>query len=177
GGGFGGGGSGGGGRGGGGGRLQLALYYTLYLRDDVLIRSGVPVLDLLNGSAIGSAGGQSRHAVEAQAGFANDGFGARLSANWQSATMVRGGGLDDNLSFSGLATINLRLFTDLGQQPGLARRHPWVRGARVTVALTNLLDSRMHVRDSTGITPVSYQPDLLDPLGRTVRISIRKLFF
>jgi hypothetical protein len=33
------------------------------------------------------------------------------------------------------------------------------------------------VRDATGATPVRYQPDYLDPLGRTVMFSIRKLFF
>jgi hypothetical protein len=32
------------------------------------------------------------------------------------------------------------------------------------------------VRDAAGLVPNSYQPDLLDPLGRTVSISIRKLF-
>ena len=31
-------------------------------------------------------------------------------------------------------------------------------------------------RDGSGVTPVNYQPDLLDPIGRTVSISIRKLF-
>ena len=173
-------GGGGGGRGGGGARLQLAVYYTLHLRDEVLIRDGVPVLDLLNGSATGSSGGQPRHEVQAQAGFSRNGLGARLSANWQSGTVVDGsgsGGIDDNLRFSGLATADLRLFSDLGQLPGLAHSHPWVRGMRVTVALTNLLDSRLRVRDATGATPISYQPDLLNPLGRTVKISLRKLFF
>jgi hypothetical protein len=33
------------------------------------------------------------------------------------------------------------------------------------------------VRDATGATPISYQPDYLDPIGRTIRIGIRKLFF
>jgi len=33
------------------------------------------------------------------------------------------------------------------------------------------------VRDANGVTPISYQPDYLDPTGRAVRLSIRKLFF
>ena len=32
------------------------------------------------------------------------------------------------------------------------------------------------MRDAAGIVPTSYQPDLLDPLGRTIMISFRKLF-
>ena len=58
-----------------------------------------------------------------------------------------------------------------------ARDHPWARGLRVSLSANNLLDSRQHVRDATGATPVRYQPDYLDPLGRTVMFSIRKLFF
>ena len=48
---------------------------------------------------------------------------------------------------------------------------------RVTLGVDNIFDSRQRVRDATGMTPVSYQPDYLDPLGRTVRVSVRKLFF
>ena len=32
------------------------------------------------------------------------------------------------------------------------------------------------VRDAAGNVPLNYQPDLLDPLGRTIMISFRKLF-
>jgi hypothetical protein len=32
------------------------------------------------------------------------------------------------------------------------------------------------VRDAFGDVPFNYQPELLDPLGRSVTISIRKLF-
>jgi len=32
------------------------------------------------------------------------------------------------------------------------------------------------VRDSSGATPLRYQPFLLDPLGRTVTLSLRKVF-
>jgi hypothetical protein len=51
----------------------------------------VPELDLLNGSAIGNSGGRPEHEIEAQAGYFRNGFGAGLSANWQSGTFVRGG--------------------------------------------------------------------------------------
>jgi len=47
----------------------------------------------------------------------------------------------------------------------------------VTLGISNIFDSRQRVTDASGGTPVSYRPDYLDPLGRTVRLSIRKLFF
>jgi hypothetical protein len=36
---------------------------------------------------------------------------------------------------------------------------------------------RQQVTDQTGAVPVNFQPDLINPLGRTVRLAIRKLFF
>lgn len=186
------GGGGGGFRGGGGGRgfggppggarLQLSVYHTWHIRDQILIRPGVPVLDLLNGSAVGSRGGQPQHEIEANATFFKNGLGAWLAANWQSGTLVRGGpsplgGTTGDLHFSSIATLKLRLFADLGQQPKLVRSHPWLRGTRISVGVDNLFDTRLRVTDQNGVTPISYQPALLDPLGRSVRLSIRKQFF
>ncbi len=173
------GGFGGGGRGGGGGRLQFALYHTWHFTDRVLVQRGGPSLDLLNGDAIGTSGGQPRHELEGQAGYNNNGLGVRLSANWQSATDVNGGtlGSPQNLHFSALGTLGVRLFGDLGQRIELIKRHPWMRGMRVAVAVDNLFDARQRVTDASGTTPVAYQPDYLNPLGRTVRLSVRKLFF
>ena len=174
---------GGGGRGAGGGeqqggRLQIAVYHTYFFRDDILVRPGGPTLDLLDGSTIGTGGGQPTQEIEFQLGYSNNGFGARLTGQWESATHVDGapGSVSGTLHFSSLATANLRLFADLGQQPALVR-HAWARGARVTLSVTNLTDSRQNVRDATGATPLAYQPDYLDPLGRTVRLTLRKLLF
>jgi iron complex outermembrane receptor protein len=179
-------GGGGGGRGGfggfGQGRLQLAVYHTWTFKDQILVQPGLAPLDLLNGSAVGSNGGQSRHQVDVQAGVFKDGLGARLTATWQSGTVVRGapglaGANSSDLFFSPHATLNLRLFADLGQQISLIRKHPWIRGTRVSFSIDNLLDSRLTVRDANGVTPLSYQPGYIDPVGRTVRLSIRKMFF
>jgi iron complex outermembrane recepter protein len=164
------------------GRLQLALYHNWRFRDEILIREGVAPLDLLGGSAVGNRGGRSRHELEVQAGIFRNGFGARLSANWQQATMVRGGpdgmgGTRGDLFFSDLATANLRLFANLGEQRRLVERAPFLANSRLTLSIDNLFDARLRVRDETGATPLGYQPAYLDPLGRSVRIAFRKQFF
>jgi len=173
----GGGGFGGGGQGGQAGRLQLALYHTIVFKNEILVRRGGPLLDLLNGSAAGNDGGQSRHEIEAQAGYTWNGLGARVSANWRSGTFVRGDVGASDLNFSGLTTVNLRLFANFTAVPGMVQKHPWLRGARVTFSVNNLFNEKVTVRDQTGLTPVSYQPDYLDPIGRSVRLNVRKLFF
>lgn len=43
------------------------------------------------------------------------------------------------------------------------------------VASWRVFDSRIRVRNALGATPLSYQPAYLEPVGRVVRISVRKL--
>ena len=169
--GFGGGGFGGPNR----GRLQLSLTDTVTLVDQATIRSGLPKLDYLHGDAASQTGGTPRHKVELQAGWSNNGLGARLSGNWRSGTRVTGG-TNGDLQFSPLTTADLRLFANLGERFDLVAKHPWLIGSSVRLEVDNLFNARPQVRDALGGVPSSYQSDLLDPIGRTVMISFRKLF-
>jgi len=179
----GGGGRGGFGRFGGGpptgGRLQVAVYHTIYFTDRVLVSPGGPTLNLLGGAPASVTGGQYRNEIEGQLGMTLAGFGARLSEDWRQGTHVIGlpGTPTENLDFSSVTTLNLRLWDDLGRQRQVVRRLPWLRGARVTLAVTNLLDDRVGVRDGFGATPLSYQPGYIDPVGRAITLSLRKLFY
>jgi hypothetical protein len=157
-----------------GGRLTFSLTDTITLVDDVRIRDGL-TLDYLHGDAFGQGGGRSQHQVEGRAGYSNNGLGAFLSANWRSGTEVTTATGDD-LRFSPLATFDLRLFANLGQRFDLVAKHPWLRGSSVRFEVTNILDSKQRVRDSNGVVPFNFQPDLLNAQGRTVAITIRKLF-
>jgi len=175
--GFGGRGGGGGGFGGGGGnrgRLTFSLTDTITFTDKVTIAPGF-ALDYLHGDAAGSSGGTPRHLVEARAGYANNGLGARFSANYRSGTRVDSLTGDD-LRFSPLATFDLRLFANPGDIPELVLKHKWLRGAQVQFNVSNIFDAKPKVRNAAGDVPLTYQPDLLDPLGRTIGITIRKLF-
>ena len=132
-------------------------------------------LDYLHGDAAGSTGGTPRHQVQAQAGYFNNGLGARIGANWRSGTNVNTLTGDD-LRFSPVGTFDLRLFANPGDIPEMVVKHPWLRGTQLRLEANNVFNSRPKVRDATGGVPLNYQPDLLDPLGRTITISFRKLF-
>lgn len=175
----------GGGRGGRGaamqpgqGRFNVSLYHTYRIQDEITIRDGLPVLDLLDGAAIGARGGQSRNEVQFQAGLFKSGMGGFLNANWKESTRISGGSSPtDDLTFSDLTTVNLNLFADLSSRQTWVAKYPWLKGARVSVGIENLFDQRLDVRDGLGETPLSYQPDYLDPLGRTFRVGLRKILF
>ena len=181
GGGFRGGGGGRGGRGGGffgggnRGRLTFSLTDTITFVDQVNIAPGFPIVDYLHGDAAGQSGGTPRHNVQAQAGYFNNGIGARFVGNWRSGTNVDAL-TGDNLHFSPLATFDLRLFANPGDIPEVAVKHQWLRGSQVQLRVDNIFNSRPKVHDINGAVPLNYQPDLLDPLGRTIMISFRKLF-
>jgi hypothetical protein len=175
-----GGGRGGGGRGGGGaqdGRLRISLFHTIYLADRFLVRPGGPVIDFLDGASVNGAGGQTRHEVQAQINIAERGYGAELNADWKSGSTVKGAaGSTGDLDFSGLTKVNGRVFADLNQRKTLIEQHPMLKGVRISFAVANIFDQRVKVRDALGVTPLNFQPAYLDPLGRTWKIELRKLF-
>ncbi|MCE7796164.1 TonB-dependent receptor [Sphingobium sufflavum] len=164
---------------GGGGRIQFAVYHTVNLTDKVRLAAMLPELNLLNGDTLGERAGQPRHEIEVQSGFSQAGFGARLTGKWEGATRVVGtaGTPTSNLRFSSLATFNLRLFANLGARPELVGKMPWLRGARIQLGVNNIFNTRQSVTDGTGATPLAYRPGLVDPLGRTITLSLRKQLF
>lgn len=166
------------GRGGMGGRINLAVYHTWHLTETATLRDGLAPVDLIDGGTLGSGAGQPRHEVDVQAGWSRSGLGLRLNANWQSATRVAdpGGSPATNLHFSSLAKVDLRLFANLGQMPGIGLKHQWLRGTRLSVRVDNVFNERQRVTDANGTTPLAYRPALLDPLGRTITLDLRKQF-
>lgn len=158
-------------------RLMFSLQHNWRLEDSVLLRAGGPTLNLLGGDALDNRGGRPRHEIEMQAGAFKRGLGARLTATWQSGTTVRGlAGSASNLSFGDLATVNLNLFANVADYIGRSKAPAWLKGTRISLSATNLFDARQDVRDGSGATPIGYQPAYLNPIGRTVALSLRKVF-
>lgn len=170
---------GGGGRGRGGGmqpgqgRFNLSIYHTWRLQDEIVIRDGLPVIDLLDGGATGSRGGSPRHEIQAQGGVFRNGMGAFVNANWRDSTTV-----GDTLRFSDQTTINLNMFVNLDQQQSLIQRFGWLKGSRINLGFQNIFDTRTEVTTQDGsVVPLNYQADYLDPQGRTISLTFRKILF
>ena len=155
-------------------RLEITVYHSWIFQDTVLVRNGLPLVDLLHGGTLGG-GAQPRHRIEFNTGITDNGVGIRLTGQWQSAATVAESASPGNglLHFSSLATFNLRGFVNLQQR---IPKQSWARGTRLTLSVTNLLNQRQRVTNDAGVTPQAYSPGYVDPLGRTIALSIRKLF-
>ncbi len=172
---------GGGGFGAGGGqpsRWNIALYHTYRIQEEILIRPGVPILDLLNGSATSSNGGAARHEVELSGGMFHKGFGLRLQGTYKSGTTAKGTGLpgSNDLKFSDIAAINMFLFVNLDQKARVVKAVPFLKGSRITLRVENILNDIVDVRDQNGNVPLGYQQGYIDPRGRVFELSVRKRF-
>ncbi|KLI63286.1 hypothetical protein AAV99_11505 [Aurantiacibacter marinus] len=159
------------------GRWFANIQYTLELENTVLIAPNIPLLDLLDGDAL-SGGGQPRHSITWRSGAFYDGYGMLLFARYTGQSRINGSGLagSTDLFFDDFATINIRTFVDLGQRDNLVAAIPFLKGSRIGFDIDNLFDSRQRVTDSSGATPLRYQPFLIDPRGRSFEIEFRKLF-
>jgi hypothetical protein len=167
----------GGGRGGNGGRWNLSLSDTIELTNTVLVAPGGPLLDQLHGDAV-SGSGVPRNTLSLEGGLFYNGFGLRFSGNYKSGTDVVGSGLpgSSDLHFGDLFTLDLRMFADLGRQESLTKAVPFFKNSRVSFSVTNLFDTRQEVTDQNGDVPLRYQPYLVDPTGRSLQVSFRKMF-
>lgn len=176
--GFRGGGPAGGGSADGRGRWFVNFNYNYQLKSEVLIAEGGPLLDLLDGQALSGDDGQPRHSVRFNGGLFYAGFGANVNARYIGSSRIAGGDTpgSEDLFFDDYVTVDLRIFADLNQRTSLIESVPLLQNTRVTFAVDNLFDTRQRVVDSMGEVPLRYQPFLVDPIGRSFSIELRKLF-
>lgn len=166
------------GRGGGApGRWSLGLYHTAQFRNRVQVSPTGPALDLLDGDAL-TASGTPRHSLEFNGGLFYKGFGGFMQGNWAAPTTLGASGLPgtSDLRFGSVTSVNLNLFAEFSMMPKLVKQVPFLKGARVSLRFENLFDSVQKVTDASGIVPLSYQRDYIDPRGRTIELEFRKAF-
>lgn len=162
---------------GGGWRVKLSATDIWTLRNARQSRIGLPVVDLLKGGAVGYGGGTSRHTIELDANVLHRGVGLEVGANYRGPSRISAGayGVEspNDLFFASQTFVNSRIFANLGP---LVPEAKFLKGTRISLEVQNAFDSKLRVTDRTGRTPLRYQPYLLDPQGRTVKIALRKVF-
>ena len=146
---------------------------TVRLDDRLTLRPGQPTLDLLDVGSLDGNGGRSRYEAQGNLGGSYGPLQGGVFAMWQSATRISSDIAASDLRFSPRTYLGLYSTIDAAQlAPGAA----WARKMTFQLQVQNILNDRIAVRDRNGTTPYRFQPTFLDPYGRVVKLSVRKLF-
>jgi len=108
------------------------------------------------------------------------GLGAMLNWQWQNATRVDNAGVaggQGELRYSALSQFNLSLFVEPANlASGGNAAKTWASNMRISIDLQNLFDSWQRVTSPDGQVAAGYDRYALNPLGRTIQLTIRKRF-
>ncbi len=159
-----------------GGRWSISLYDNIRFMDQIVIRSGLPVLDLLGGGATGNNGGSARHSIDLDGGYFNKGIGFRVTGSYLSGSTVTGSTAVSTLKFGDLAVFNLNAFINFDSRKKLVKDVPFLKGSRLRFGVQNIFDRIRDVRNGSDAVPLSYQPGYIDARSRVIEIDFRKRF-
>lgn len=154
-------------------QFSASLNHRWRLKSELLTQRGIPVIDRLGGD-----GGQSRHLLSLQLTAGKRGIGASLNGNWSSSTRVRTGASDVRGGFIAKppAIFNMSLFVEPEHVLLDAGKSPWMKDVKLSLEVQNLFNGYRRVTFGDGSVPAGYSRDEIDPLGRTMRVTIRKRF-
>jgi len=153
--------------------FSLSIAHSWQLASEMVIRPGLPVLDRLRDS------GQPRHNVTLNLVVGRRGMGASLNGNWNGPARVRssgeaGGGAEFRYPSSVL--FNMGLFAEPERWGGAWREANWASNLRISLDVQNILNGYRKMSVLGGSAPRGLTRDEIDPLGRTIRLSVRKQF-
>lgn len=158
-----------------GGRWNIGLNYAYTLDDTLILKNSGVKLDLLEGDALDTEMGH-RHQLTLDGGLNYRGIGGRLAAVWKGESEIATGYGAERLFVDDQATLDLSLFASTDLMPQLNMAVPFLNGAQVRFEINNLTDSQRKVTNSAGLVPTAYQSALLEPEGRSFKLSLKKQF-
>jgi hypothetical protein len=148
----------------------FTLNYRRRLKSELLTRPGLPVIDQL-----GRDSGQSRDFFSSQLTIGKRGIGTSLNASWTGGARLENPGAQE-YRFAPLATFNFTAFLEPQYALPGAAKAPWLKNVRLSLDVRNVLGGYRRVTLADGSVPIGYRRDEIDPLGRTVKLSLRKRF-
>ena len=156
---------------------QRPSYYagigpTIKFSDRLQLRPGTPEFDLLRGDTV-TNGGMARASGYAYGAIYYLGNGLTFDGWYGGANRVRNADPAADLRFSPIVKLNIGAYVSLHH---FLRDQEWTRKLQLKLDVSNIGDAHQRVRDGNGRVPNRFQPDYLDATGRTVTLSLRKLF-
>lgn len=153
-------------------QFNISVHHRWRLKSELLTRPGVPMIDQLR------AGGQSRHDLSLQVSAGKRGFGVNLGGIWSSPGRLRGGAGNDDTAFHFRPPLvfNLSAFMEPDHLFAPPRKKGILNDLRLSVDVQNLFNGYRRVTLADGRVPAGYSRTEISPLGRVVRLTVRKRF-
>lgn len=148
-----------------------SLTHHWRLESEMLIRPGIPAIDRL-----GKDGGQARHMLSLQITAGTRGLGASWNANWTGPAHLRGATSARDFHFKPTMTHTLSMHVEPQHLIESLGDQPWARHLKISIDAQNLFNGYRRVTFSDDSVPAGYTRDEIDPLGRTVSLTVRKRF-
>jgi len=155
------------------GSLYLGVSPNFFLRDRLELKPGLPAFDLLGGDTIDGWQGHYRFAIWGWGGLSKAGDGVSFTWQYMGPSHIHGGSPTTDLDFSSRFNLDVSTFVWLRHW---FPKENWLKKTKLTLQVTNPFDSYVHARDANGDTPFRYQRAFTDSAGRTVKITLRRLF-
>ena len=153
--------------------FSLSIIHNWQLASEMIIRPDFPVLDRLRDS------GQPRHNVTLNLAAGRRGMGVSLNGSWNGAARIRSGdatGGATEFRYPSWVRFNLGLFAEPEHWGVALRERAWMTNLRISLDVQNILNGFREVSVVGATTRRDLTRDEIDPLGRTIRLSIRKQF-
>ena len=144
---------------------------SIKFSDRLQLRPGTAELDLLDGDTI-YGGGAPRAFGYAYGGINYLGHGATFDCWYGGGNRVRSAVPASDLRFFPIFKLNMSAYVAVHR---FLKTEAWTRKLQLKVEVSNLTDAHQRVRDGNGQVPNRFQPDYLEPIGRTVSLTLRKL--
>ena len=151
--------------------VTASLNHRMRMKSELLTRPGIPSIDRL-----GPENGEARHTISFQATAGRRGLGASLNANWIGPARLRGTAPAGSFHFKPSVIYNFSMHFEPHHIFASLNDQGWSKHLKFSLDVQNLFNSYRRITFSDGSIPPGYSRDEIAPLGRTVRLNVRKRF-
>lgn len=155
--------------------VRVSLGHNWRLSDTTIIRAGLPAMDRL----AGDGGGSARHDLNARVDVRDGPWGLNLAGTWRSGYRIRrDSGRDgpDDLKIGTFSAVNLGLTHRLNDGAKDADGERGAGDLQLELEVENVFDTRPTARLGDGRPAPGYGRDDQDPVGRTIRLTLKSRF-
>lgn len=151
-------------------QFSLSVTHRWRLRSDLMIHPWVPTINQME------LNGQSKHAVSLLANISQKGYGLTLNGNWSSKASIPADGDFKGSIIKPPLKLDIALFAEPDKLSRSNEGLNWLSGFKISIDIQNITNSYRKVANWDGSLLPGNSRSEIDPIGRTIKVSLRKKF-